>query len=307
MLPKSAFEDVQEQTNGEQSSDLDATAQSRAALDVLGIDMHQAGARRLTQRPAFDLIEVVLPIRPLKGVVWPSLSLVRHEAEGWVAIYGPRHCERRRVTRGDVSILRPGCVVDMEWTGSGKVYLLHFAQAVLERGAVSAGRSASAMPRTQIVSRDVVLRGLYAYLLAEGLARWPNGDAFADWLGEVTLARFLEQELVDSEAILERGGLSPLQLSRVLDVMEAGVDSPLTLDDFANVAGLSRSHFCRRFAVTMGKTPGRYFTYKRLQRARALLMSGSHSVTDTALACGFDDLSSFTRSFKRAFGVPPSR
>lgn len=79
----------------------------------------------------------------------------------------------------------------------------------------------------------------------------------------------------------------------------------LTVSDLAGAAGMSMFHFIRVFTALVGKPPHRYLLETRLGAARAMLADG-RSVTDTCYACGFGDLSHFSRSFARRFGAPPS-
>jgi AraC family transcriptional regulator len=65
-------------------------------------------------------------------------------------------------------------------------------------------------------------------------------------------------------------------------------------------------HFARVFTELVGRPPHRYLAETRLVAARGMLEQG-RSVTETCFACGYSDLSHFSRSFARRFGVPPSR
>ncbi|HHV7521167.1 TPA: AraC family transcriptional regulator [Burkholderia orbicola] len=80
----------------------------------------------------------------------------------------------------------------------------------------------------------------------------------------------------------------------------------VTLDDVAQVVGLSPFHAARLFTRTTGMPPHAWRNQLRLQRALAPLRAGV-PVADVAAASGFVDQSHFTRHFKRMFGVPPGR
>ena len=56
----------------------------------------------------------------------------------------------------------------------------------------------------------------------------------------------------------------------------------------------------------MGQTPIECVNTYRLKLSRDLLTETDKSVTEIALACGFNHLSYFSRSFFRAFGATPS-
>jgi AraC family transcriptional regulator len=74
----------------------------------------------------------------------------------------------------------------------------------------------------------------------------------------------------------------------------------------ADGVGLSAFHFVRVFKAVTRTTPHQLVMQKRLALSRKLLQEG-RSVTDACLDSGFNNLSHFTRLFKRRFGVSPSR
>ena len=69
---------------------------------------------------------------------------------------------------------------------------------------------------------------------------------------------------------------------------------------------MSMFHFTRVFTELVGRPPHRYLTDARLRAARSMLEEG-RSVTETCFACGFNNLSHFSRSFAQRFGLAPSR
>ncbi len=84
------------------------------------------------------------------------------------------------------------------------------------------------------------------------------------------------------------------------------LDEDLSLDALAARTGLSAYHLHRIFATTVGETPKQFTLRLRLGRAAAVLLSGSDTVLDIALACGFQSHEVFCRAFRRRFGMSPS-
>lgn len=80
---------------------------------------------------------------------------------------------------------------------------------------------------------------------------------------------------------------------------------PLTLADIAAAACISRFHFARLFRARTGYSPMAYVMRLRLERAREMLARDEGCIADTAAALGFYDQSHFTRTFRRAHGIPP--
>jgi len=56
----------------------------------------------------------------------------------------------------------------------------------------------------------------------------------------------------------------------------------------------------------VGVTPGQYMLRTRLRRAAVLLRRSSMSIAKVAAECGFGDLSTFNRQFRRALRMTPN-
>ena len=87
--------------------------------------------------------------------------------------------------------------------------------------------------------------------------------------------------------------------------LEQHAHQAVDLDAVSQQAGLSPFHFLRLFARVLGVTPHQYLVRCRLRHAARLLADPTRSVTDVALDVGFQDLSNFVRTFRRAAGVSP--
>src|ERR1700676_2351046 len=95
-------------------------------------------------------------------------------------------------------------------------------------------------------------------------------------------------------------------LLRAKDLADARYFEPLDLADLAAAAVLSRAYFSREFRRTFGESPHQYLLTRRLERAAALLRGTDRSVTEICFAVGLQSLGSFTTSFRRVYGLPPS-
>jgi AraC-like DNA-binding protein len=95
-------------------------------------------------------------------------------------------------------------------------------------------------------------------------------------------------------------------LLRARDLADARYADPLSVDDLAQAAGLSRAHFSREFRRAFGESPHAYLLTRRLERAAALLRNTDRAVAEICFTVGLASLGSFTTSFKRAFGVTPT-
>jgi transcriptional regulator GlxA family with amidase domain len=69
--------------------------------------------------------------------------------------------------------------------------------------------------------------------------------------------------------------------------------------------GVSERHLDRCFHQEMGLPPMTYLNRYRVKRAKELLETSNHSVTEVALAVGFSDSNYFGRVFRQEVGVSP--
>jgi transcriptional regulator GlxA family with amidase domain len=95
-------------------------------------------------------------------------------------------------------------------------------------------------------------------------------------------------------------------LLRAKDLADARYAEPLGVDDLARAAGLSRAHFSRAFRAAFGESPHAYLLTRRLERAAALLRTTDWSVAEVCVSVGLTSVGSFTTSFGRMFGMPPT-
>jgi AraC family transcriptional regulator len=102
-----------------------------------------------------------------------------------------------------------------------------------------------------------------------------------------------------------RGGLAPRARRRVLELIDARLGGPLSVEDLAREAGLSPAHFARAFRETLGQSPHQFVLARRLERARLLLDAPNARPSEVAAAVGFADQAHLTRLFRRQFGLTP--
>ena len=95
------------------------------------------------------------------------------------------------------------------------------------------------------------------------------------------------------------------KLLLALQIMENNLEDPLRPEEISGVVGLSTRQLERLFARYLSTSPKRHYLRLRLEKARNLLRQTDLSVTDVCVACGFQSLSHFSKSYRAAFGHPP--
>jgi AraC family transcriptional regulator len=103
-----------------------------------------------------------------------------------------------------------------------------------------------------------------------------------------------------------RGGLAAWQQRIATNFVEEHLADPVPLAALASLVNLSTYYFCRAFKQSFGVPPHRYHTLRRIERAKILLANPDQSITETALALGFSETSSFSAAFRHVTGTTPT-
>lgn len=98
----------------------------------------------------------------------------------------------------------------------------------------------------------------------------------------------------------------PANILRAVRFIETNISAPLSLEELAREASLSRFHFSRLFKSHVGMGPKQFILTLRINRALALLRSPDLTISTIALRTGFNELGEFTRQFRRFTGLTPS-
>ena len=212
------------------------------------------------------------------------------------------------LTRGAIQLMPPGEVHD-GIAGSDESYTLQtfrLSPALLKgMGEEITGKhhfpaqAAVVLRDTRLADQLIALHAALQNASADPLLK----EARVMELFESLFARLLKP----SPQVIA-GTLTPRQLLRVRDFMEAHLCDKVTLDDLAPLVDLDRFRFLKLFKRTVGMTPHAWLLRLRLERAVELIkMKHGMLITDIAHAVGFFDQSHFTRAFRAAYGVTPAR
>lgn len=94
---------------------------------------------------------------------------------------------------------------------------------------------------------------------------------------------------------------------RLHNVVENALHQKLSVEEMAFLCNMSLSTFKREFYKHYRTSPQRWLHEQRLQRAAFLLKVEQQRPSDIFIDIGFENLSSFTQSFKKRFGVTPKK
>jgi AraC family transcriptional regulator len=220
----------------------------------------------------------------------------RHGARWRRADYGP----------GRIGLTAPGHPTRIRWRGTGRTLTthVHLPGALVDRTALDLwGKEATRLGRPDALAvDDPVLAAVVGALGAAALAG-------ADELYAESAATFLAVHLLTRHAAAPPPralGRDELRTRRAVQFIRDNHHLPLSLGDMAAAADLSPFHFLRVFKTATGRTPYRYLTGVRVERACRYLERGDRSVTEIAELCGFATPSRFASAFRAQTGLTPS-
>ncbi|MBE7050081.1 MAG: helix-turn-helix transcriptional regulator [Ruminococcaceae bacterium] len=82
--------------------------------------------------------------------------------------------------------------------------------------------------------------------------------------------------------------------------------NPLSISDLSKMCRISPEYFRKIFKTLYGVSPITYINTLKITRAKELLESGMYTATESAFLSGYNDLSVFSREFKKSTGLCPS-
>ena len=170
----------------------------------------------------------------------------------------------------------------------------------VENMACSLGRT----PEPAVLENAELVVRLAHLVRAEEKAHRPGWPMAVEGLRDALVVAMLRR--CPGSAFVRRPGPQDPRIQAAIDRIENDYATPLSVDDLARTAGMSRYHFSRRFRDVVGESPYKFLVRVRVERAADRLRAG-RSVTEVAYEVGFGGLGRFSQAFRARYGVLPSR
>lgn len=235
--------------------------------------------------------------------------LIIAEGEGILT----REQERLRVQGQSVHWFVPGSTLGLRSSGRKgmSVYLLRFDCYVeqgqeLELLGVSAYTAMSAVeqPYTKQDHSGYPVAGSWLLPMCQSIhEQWLSGE-HGSRTRAVSLFLQLLCDLREQEQVPE--GDAGVQLQRTRAYIEQHYRESLTLEQLAEMAGLSRNYYVSLFKKHYGESVVHYMTRLRMEQARRLMANPELRLRDIAHEVGYNDEFYFSRKFKQETGITPS-
>lgn len=93
---------------------------------------------------------------------------------------------------------------------------------------------------------------------------------------------------------------------RIKNFLLQNYDKPVSLNRISEELNFSKNQLIRIFRSQYGKTPYRFLTEYRLEKARQLLLTTDRSYEQIGYSVGFEEYSVFFKAFRNHYGLSPS-
>ncbi|MBQ7821071.1 MAG: helix-turn-helix transcriptional regulator [Clostridia bacterium] len=191
---------------------------------------------------------------------------------------------------GDVLYIPANCGYDVSYS-AGEIIVIHFN---------ASGYTGS--PENYTFNNKLIIKELFS----KAVRIWEKGESNRKYELAACLYEILAEMHRQTRIVHSEQGYGKFESA--LKYLESNFcDSELNIGAVCRSSGISETYFRRRFSELYSKSPVKYLTELRLERARAYLAAKNCSVSEAAYKSGFSDVKYFSRVVKKHYGVVPSK
>ena len=237
--------------------------------------------------------------------------VVVHDGEGTLI----RGEESTGCKRGDALVIPPGTLHEIADSAQApmSLYVVSVRPRVLETACLELSILPTGVLRLGSHSAEKIERSMRRLLFEQTLALPTTGAQMVALALRlvVDIARvgtFIQTELPAGTAHSPvRGSDSSTRMRSYVEDLAENFFEATNLDSAASMLGLSRRRFTQLFREVTGTSWLAYVRKLRIDHAKKLLESTDRTVLSVAFECGFEDLSTFYRAFKRETDESPNK
>jgi AraC family L-rhamnose operon regulatory protein RhaS len=245
---------------------------------------------------------------------------MRAESHGFLELFfvigGRGHflidSREHRCRKNDLVVVPPGCQHTIHDNVADPLAL--YAVCVAPDVAAHDAESFQSLPAGTVRVGSVLahqMRSVFRQLLFEQTRRRPFGNSAMIGLTLQLLATLARRRGNNRHPVSDDGpnDVAPrrAEVERYAADLAHRFFEHATIDSAAAELGISRRRFTTLFSEVTGRTWSDYLADLRIGYACRLLKETQRSIVAIAFECGFEDLSSFYRAFKRRAGDSPAR
>jgi AraC-like DNA-binding protein len=158
------------------------------------------------------------------------------------------------------------------------------------------------LPLDTVPELAPAIKLLFSEAFSQSTARRVAVNRLFEYVLVLLIRSAMDARLLDSGLLI---GLSDPRLARAMDSMHKHPEMPWSLEELAQVAGMSRARFAAHFRNVVGTTPFDYLTDWRMAVAQTMLREG-RSLKRIAPAVGYANSTALTRVFTQRLGMAPT-
>ncbi len=122
------------------------------------------------------------------------------------------------------------------------------------------------------------------------------------------LVQLCRNHIASNNFSLEQNSNKQLNMVKdAINFIRHNFNSQITIDDICYDIGFSKYYFCRAFKTITGQTVIDYINFLRCENAKRLIDTGKYNVSESAEQSGFNNLSYFSKTYKKYIGILPSQ
>ncbi|MEK8132059.1 AraC family transcriptional regulator [Paenibacillus filicis] len=220
--------------------------------------------------------------------------------------------EEHTVRKNEMVLLQKATVVEYEKYGEENSehileYMMFFLQDELLHEFVKMSQFSSVERNESIPASVIPVNERLLSYLASLKPYFKVSEGIQDELLKLKMLELLFN-ILDADPVLMQQILKLKQLrpTSIVEVVEQNILNPVSLQDLAYLSGKSLSAFKREFRKIYNEPTFQWIRNRRLDKAKELLTHSELSVTEVCLATGFENVSHFSKVWKKRFGSPPS-
>lgn len=107
-------------------------------------------------------------------------------------------------------------------------------------------------------------------------------------------------------SISDSSSTTNMYVTKAVEYIQNNYYNDIKVADIASYVSLNRSYLSTIFTQALGQSPQKYLTIFRITRAAELLRLTSLSVGDISRSCGYTDIFTFSKAFKKIKSESPS-
>ena len=213
-----------------------------------------------------------------------------------------------RLAKGDICFFMPGEIHSFQSSEENHIYIIKYLPHSPNENINFAQRRVTGQPISFSHPAYDAFRESIQNIAAEGtMKEWGYEFAVNQQINRLTCLLLRTLDFIPIRAENRKRLEKRIHLlKQVSSYIKNHYTDPLSLDDAAGFCGYSRYYFAHYFKEVTGMSFMDYLTAFRLEKAVSRMEVSAESFTEIAYACGFQNIRTFNRMFRKYYHITPT-